>query len=878
MAKAKDIIDKFIEEKIQNEYLENVMGDRFSKYSKYIIQDRAIPDVRDGLKPVQRRILYAMWKLGMTYDSPYKKSARIVGDVIGKFHPHGDSSVYEALVRMSQPFKMNIPLIDMHGNCGSIDGDPAAAMRYTESRLSLASNYLLYDIDKKTIPFIPNYDDSEVEPTVLPAKFPNILVNGAEGISSGYATNIPPHNLNETINLTIERLKKPNLTLEEAMEILPGPDFPTGGVILKDNGLIDAFKSGKGKVVIRSKSKIEGHSIIINEIPYEVVKSSLVKQIDLIGSSKKIDGILEVRDESDKEGLRIVIDTKTEANPNVILNYLYKNSDLQKSYTYNMVSIVDRSPKTLGVLDMIDSYILHTKEIIRNRSNFEMDKAQKRLHIVDGFHKFSSIIKEVVDTVSNSKNKSDAKENIINKFGFTELQAEAIVTLQIYKLTNTDILEFEEEQKELTALINKLENILSNENALKKVIIEELENVNKKIMVPRRTLIQDSFDNIAFKEEELYIHEDVRVIISKEGYIKKMSLKSYQASINVSEPGLKEDDYIIFNKQINTKDTILLFTTFGSFINIPVYKIPELKYKELGAYIGSLYDVNGNEKIVNINHISKEYPKNTKLLISTRLGKVKFVDLNIILEKKNKKGSCIILSEDDELKEVSIEEKDMEEVLVATKMGLVLKYLKSEVPLQSLKSAGVKSISLKYQDEVVSSSLASNYYKEEVLLLTNRGAIKRIYLKNITRSKRGNRGTPYLKTVKSKPYLFINGVITNPSKYKESIELIVLSNKEKIVLKGNEIPKDTFEHGVQILDTKSIPLDMSLNIIDDSIYQKSHQELSKDLEKTIQEIKVNNPNNLINELGDIIETQTSIYDLLGDINDLDDEKLKEDLF
>lgn len=878
MAKAKDIIDKFIEEKIQNEYLENVMGDRFSKYSKYIIQDRAIPDVRDGLKPVQRRILYAMWKLGMTYDSPYKKSARIVGDVIGKFHPHGDSSVYEALVRMSQPFKMNIPLIDMHGNCGSIDGDPAAAMRYTESRLSLASNYLLYDIDKKTIPFIPNYDDSEVEPTVLPAKFPNILVNGAEGISSGYATNIPPHNLNETINLTIERLKKPNLTLEEAMEILPGPDFPTGGVILKDNGLIDAFRSGKGKVVIRSKSKIEGHSIIINEIPYEVVKSSLVKQIDLIGSSKKIDGILEVRDESDKEGLRIVIDTKTEANPNVILNYLYKNSDLQKSYTYNMVSIVDRSPKTLGVLDMIDSYILHTKEIIRNRSNFEMDKAQKRLHIVDGFHKFSSIIKEVVDTVSNSKNKSDAKENIINKFGFTELQAEAIVTLQIYKLTNTDILEFEEEQKELTALINKLENILSNENALKKVIIEELENVNKKIMVPRRTLIQDSFDNIAFKEEELYIHEDVRVIISKEGYIKKMSLKSYQASINVSEPGLKEDDYIIFNKQINTKDTILLFTTFGSFINIPVYKIPELKYKELGAYIGSLYDVNGNEKIVNINHISKEYPKNTKLLISTRLGKVKFVDLNIILEKKNKKGSCIILSEDDELKEVSIEEKDMEEVLVATKMGLILKYLKSEVPLQSLKSAGVKSISLKYQDEVVSSSLASNYYKEEVLLLTNRGAIKRIYLKNITRSKRGNRGTPYLKTVKSKPYLFINGVITNPSKYKESIELIVLSNKEKIVLKGNEIPKDTFEHGVQILDTKSIPLDMSLNIIDDSIYQKSHQELSKDLEKTIEEIKVNNPNNLINELGDIIETQTSIYDLLGDINDLDDEKLKEDLF
>lgn len=878
MAKAKDLINKYVDEKIQTDYLEKVMGDRFSKYAKYIIQDRAIPDVRDGLKPVQRRILYAMWNVGMVYGTPYKKSARIVGEVIGKFHPHGDSSVYEALVRMSQSFKINVPLIDMHGNNGSIDGDSAAAMRYTEARLSQASMYLLEDIDKKTVPFVPNYDDAEIEPVVLPAKFPNILVNGADGISAGYATNIPPHNLNETINLTIARIKNPNITVDEAMQILPGPDFPTGGLIIENDEIKRAFETGRGKVIIRSKTTIEDHTIIISEIPYEVNKSLLVKKIDQIGTSKKVDGIIEVRDESDKEGLRIVIETRPEANPDVILNYLFKNTDLQLNFSYNLVAIVDRSPKVLGILDVIDAYILHTKEVITNRSNFNMDKAQKRLHIVEGFHKLSSIINEVVETIKNSKNKADAKLNIINKYGFSEAQAEAIVTLQLYRLTNTDIQEFEDEKRNLQNEINKLQLILSNETALKKVIISELEDLNAKIVTPRKSEIVNVGEPITIKEEELIIHEDVHVIITRDGYIKKLSLKAYQASIGVSEAGLKENDFIIFDEVANTMDTILLFTSLGSFINLPVYKIPELKYKELGAYIGSLFDMPGAEKIISINHLKSDLDKGSRILISTKQGKIKFMDADVLFERKYRKGLCMKLVDGDEVIDANIEEKDMEEVVVTTKLGLILKYAKSEIPTQGGKSVGVKNCSLKPFDEVTSSVLVSNYYKEEIILLTNRGGLKRISLKNLTRTKRGNRGTPYLKTIKSNPYYFVKSVVTNPTKFKDSIELFVLSNKREIKFKGTEIPKDTFENGAQVFEADETPLDLYLNIIDDTLYHKAILELSSDLAKSIQEVKEKHPNSLIDELGEIIDKQTSIYDYIDDADNKDDEKLKDDLF
>ncbi len=880
MAKKKDIIDDFIDQKIQSEYLEKIMGDRFGAYSKYIIQDRAIPDVRDGLKPVQRRILYAMQSVGMVAGSPYKKSARIVGEVIGKFHPHGDQSVYEALVRMSQDFKINVPLIDMQGNNGSIDGDGAAAMRYTEARLSKAAMYLLKDMEKKTVPFVPNYDDSEVEPVILPAKFPNLLVNGSDGIASGYATNIPPHNLAETIDLTIARIKNPNLTYDEALEILPGPDFPTGGIIEDTEDLHQALKTGRGRVVIRAKAEIVKNNIIITEIPYGVNKAVLVKKIDSVKDSKGVDGITEIRDESDKEGLRIVIETKEQANPEVILNYLYKATDLQVNFSYNTVAIVDRSPRILGVLDIIDAYILHEKEVVINRSNFEVDKMTKRLHIVEGFHKMSSIINEVVEAIKNSKNKADAKENLVKLFGFTELQAEAIVMLQLYRLTNTDIKEMEDEKRELEKNIKHLKHVLSSEEALKNVIIDEMSEIKEMIPSPRRTMIEESFEKREINEEELIIHEDVRVIITKDGYVKKMSLKAYQASLGVSTPGLKEDDYIIFDKQCNTMDSLILCTTLGSYINMPVYKLPDLKYKELGMYIGSIFDVTGAEKICSILHL-KEKPKSGELLlVSTKEGKIKIVDTQELFERRYKKGVVTKLLDKDEVISVAEIKKDMEEVVSVTKFGLILKYAKAELPVLGLKAVGVKNISLKPGDEVILSLPVPNYYKEELILLINRGLVKRIPLKNIVRGKRGNRGTPFLKNVKSNPYYFVKGIETNLSKLKNSVEVDILTSNKLLKINGDEFPKDTFENGIQMFDQSETIYDIFTSVMDEKEYSKSITELSKDLSKSLEEKRAQHPNSLIDELGDIVEQQTSIYDILGetDIDSVDDEKLKEDLF
>ena len=880
MAKKKDIIDKFIEQKIQTEYLEKIMGDRFGAYSKYIIQDRAIPDVRDGLKPVQRRILYAMLMVGMVAHSPYKKSARIVGEVIGKYHPHGDSSVYEALVRMSQDFKTNVPLIDMHGNNGSVDGDSPAAMRYTEARLSQAAMYLLKDIDKKTVPFVPNYDDSEIEPVILPAKFPNLLVNGADGIASGYATNIPPHNLHETIDLTIARIKNPLLTYEEALQILPGPDFPTGGIIEDSEELHQALMTGRGKVSVRSKAYVEGNEIIITEIPFGVNKAQLVKKMDSIKDNKGVDGIIEVRDESDKEGLRIVIETKEAANTDSILSYLYKSTDLQINFNYNTVAIVDRSPRTLGILDIIDSYILHEKEVITNRSNYDMDKALKRLHIVEGFHKMSSIINEVVETIKNSKNKADAKDNLVKTYGFSELQSEAIVMLQLYRLTNTDINEFEEEKKNLESEIKKLKRILSNEDALNEVIISELEDIKNKVPSPRKTEITSESHSVDVSEEELIIPEDVMVMITRDGYIKRLSLKAYQASIGVSKPGLKEDDYLIFDEMCNTMDSIILFTSQGSYVNYPVYKMPELKYKELGSYIGSIFDITGAERIVSIIHLTEKPESGRRILVATKNSKIKLTDATEPLNRRYKKGYVMKLTDDDEVVSVSLEEKDMEEVVTVTKLGLILKYAKSEVPESGLKALGVKNASLKPGDEVVSSFLVPNYYKEEILALINRGSLKRITLKSLIRSKRGSRGTPWLKNVKSNPYYFIKAVCTNPSKYKEAIEVNVMTTERLLSLNGEELPKDSFENGIPILNTNEEPLDIFIDVLDKEAYKKAQNELSKDLQKSLDEVREAHPDSLISELGEIIEKQTSIYDFIDQDGEIesDDEKLKDDLF
>ena len=564
-----------IVQRIHDYTLEEIMGDRFGRYAKAIIQDRAIPDVRDGLKPVQRRILYGMYKDHNTYDKPYRKSAKTVGYIMGNYHPHGDSSIYDAMVRMSQWWKQNTPYIDMQGNNGSMDGDSAAAMRYTEARLSKISNELLKDIDKDTVMWAPNFDDTELEPTVLPAKFPNLLVNGTTGISAGYATNIPTHNLGEVIDATIKRIDSPNCRLDTILEIVKGPDFPTGGIVEGKDGIIDAFTTGKGKVIVRSKIEFakekNKEQIIITEIPFEVNKAMLVKKIDDIRIDKKIEGISEVRDESDREGLRIAIDLKAGAKRETILNYLLKNTDLQISYTYNMVAIVNRRPMTLGILPILDAYIAHQKEVITKRTKYDLDFAEARMHIVEGLIKALSILDDVIKTIRSSKNKSDARVNLVQNFNFTEKQAEAILVLQLYRLTNMDVIDLEQEFNQLTLVIAGLKAILADENKLKDVMKDELRKVKKEYATERKTVIKDEITEIKIDTTDMIAKEDVIVSVTKEGYVKRVSLKSYDEKVDTT---IKEGDYSLGLFKMFTMDTLLLFTDKGNYIYMPVHELP----------------------------------------------------------------------------------------------------------------------------------------------------------------------------------------------------------------------------------------------------------------------------------------------------------------
>ena len=614
--------------KIYDYSLEEIMGERFGRYSKYIIQDRAIPDVRDGLKPVQRRILYSMYKEKNTYDKPYRKSARSVGDIMGKFHPHGDSSIYDALVRLSQPWKSNTPFVDMHGNNGSIDGDSPAAMRYTEARLSKIAMEMLKDIDKDTVIFAPNYDDSLLEPTILPAKFPNLLVNGTTGISAGYATNIPPHNLSEVIDATIYRIDYPNSKLETIMDIIKGPDFPTGAIVEGINEIKKAYQTGKGKIVIKAKTRIEKNQIIIDEIPFEVNKANLVKTIDEIRVNKKIDGITEVRDETDRDGIRIAIDIKKEANSDLILNYLFKNTELQVSYGFNMIAIVNRRPKLLGILDILDAYIVHKKEVTIKKNEFDLAHAKARLHIVEGLIKAIGILDEVISTIRSSKNRSDSEINLMNKFGFTDKQAKAIVELQLYRLSNTDITLLEEEMSNLNKIISAIEEILKDENKLKTYMKEELRKIKQEYGVERKTLIKDEITEIKIDTTMMIPKEDVIVVVSKDGYVKRVSLRSYSASMN-EDTLVKEDDYVIGLYEMNTLDTLLLFTNLGNYLYVPVYEIVEAKWKELGKHISNIIPLKENENIVGCMPVY-DFDKDLYVTTFTRLGMIKELSYLII--------------------------------------------------------------------------------------------------------------------------------------------------------------------------------------------------------------------------------------------------------
>ena len=738
--------------RIQDYALEEIMGDRFSKYAKEIILDRAIPDVRDGLKPVQRRILYAMYKAGNTWDKGYIKCAATVGDVLGKFHPHGDSSVYDAMVRMSQWWKQNSILVDIHGNNGSMDGDQAAAYRYTEAKLAHISKELLGDLEKDTVKWAPNFDDRFLEPTVLPAKFPNLLVNGANGISAGYATNIPPHNLGEIIDATIKRIDSPNCRLDTILEIVKGPDFPTGAIVEGKQGIIDAFTTGRGKVIVKSKTEFKKEKgreqIIITEIPFDVNKATLVQKIDSLRIDKKIDGISEVRDETDREGLRIAIDLKTGANKEFILNYLLKNTDLQISYNYNMVAIVNRTPKTLGIIPILDAYIDHFTEVITNRTKFDLAAYQKEFNIVSGLIKAISILDEVIKTIRSSKNKSDAKVNLVEKYDFTIEQAEAIVMLQLYKLTNTDVVVLEERSEKLKELIKECEKILNDENELKSVMKSELREIKKQYATPRKTEIKSEITEIKIDELDMISKDDFIVCISKTGYVKKISLKSYNSSNTQELPAVKENDYIEGFYKINNIDTIVLFTNLGNFLYLPVRDIQEAKYKDLGTHISNYIKVSDDEKIIRSIGVDKF--DDTLITAVTKKGMIKKMRLKeFAVSRYSKPITMFKLKDDDEV--VSISNNSGKDTVIVTNSGYALRFNTDEIPEFGLKAGGVKAIKLS-DDDAVSSAFVISENKEYLAIFTDKNTAKRIKVEDIEMSSRAKKGSLIIKSPKSKKY------------------------------------------------------------------------------------------------------------------------------
>lgn len=802
--------------KIYDYSLEYIMGDSFGRYAKTIIQDRALPDVRDGLKPVQRRILYAMYKDGNTYDKPTKKSAKAVGNIMGFYHPHGDSSIYDALVRMSQWWKNNLCYVEMQGNNGSMDGDGAAAMRYTEARLTKVAGELLKDINKDTVLMSLNYDDTLLEPTVLPAKYPNLLVNGATGISAGYATNIPPHNLGEIIDATIKRIDSPNCHLDTILDIVKGPDFPTGGVAEGIKGIKDAFTTGRGKVSVRCKYEVVGKAkkqIIISEIPYEVNKALLVKKIDEIRIEKKIDGIAEVRDETDRNGLQIAIDLKKDANVDLIINYLLKNTDMMVSYNYNMVAIVNHRPMVLGILPILDAYIAHQKEVITRRTQFDLRVAKERMHILEGLEKALSILDEVIRVIRASKNKSDAINNLVKEFEFTEKQADAIVTLRLYRLTNTDVQEIKDEMAEKEKEIAVWTQILENEEALKHVMKTELKLVKKEYATERKTEIKEEVTEIKIDTTSLIPKEDCMVVITKEGYVKRVSLRSYSAASG-DITGLKDKDYPIGIYEANTMDTLLVFTDLGNFLYIPVYELPDLKWRDLGKHISNIIKISSDENIIS-SYLAKDFNENIEFLTFTKNGMVKKTSLSSLkVQRYTKPVTIMKLKEKDRVVSNVISKK---EIFVTTSRGYGLRYLSEEVPTTGLRGSGVKSINLK-EDFVVSG--ASFTDENFITIITDKGTAKRIKIEEFDVIARARRGVLAVRDVKTNPYHIINSFISNNKQ-----EIGILTDEINFH-KITEFPIcDRYQTGAQFTKNK---IEQAFIKIDITQKQEPEEEISLD--------------------------------------------------
>ncbi|VIS31327.1 topoisomerase IV subunit A, ParC [Streptococcus pneumoniae] len=766
------------------------MGERFGRYSKYIIQDRALPDIRDGLKPVQRRILYSMNKDSNTFDKSYRKSAKSVGNIMGNFHPHGDSSIYDAMVRMSQNWKNREILVEMHGNNGSMDGDPPAAMRYTEARLSEIAGYLLQDIEKKTVPFAWNFDDTEKEPTVLPAAFPNLLVNGSTGISAGYATDIPPHNLAEVIDAAVYMIDHPTAKIDKLMEFLPGPDFPTGAIIQGRDEIKKAYETGKGRVVVRSKTEIEKlkggkEQIVITEIPYEINKANLVKKIDDVRVNNKVAGIAEVRDESDRDGLRIAIELKKDANTELVLNYLFKYTDLQINYNFNMVAIDNFTPRQVGIVPILSSYIAHRREVILARSRFDKEKAEKRLHIVEGLIRVISILDEVIALIRASENKADAKKNLKVSYDFTEEQAEAIVTLQLYRLTNTDVVVLQEEEAELREKIAMLAAIIGDERTMYNLMKKELREVKKKFATPRLSSLEDTAKAIEIDTASLIAEEDTYVSVTKAGYIKRTSPRSFAAS-TLEEIGKRDDDRLIFVQSAKTTQHLLMFTSLGNVIYRPIHELADIRWKDIGEHLSqTITNFETNEEILYVE-VLDQFDDATTYFAVTRLGQIKRVERKEFTPWRTYRSKSVKYAKlkDDTDQIVAVAPIKLDDVVLVSQNGYALRFNIEEVPVVGAKAAGVKAMNLK-EDDVLQSGFICN--TSSFYLLTQRGSLKRVSIEEILATSRAKRGLQVLRELKNKPHrVFLAGAVAEQGFVGDFFSTEVDVNDQTLLVQSNK--------------------------------------------------------------------------------------------
>jgi topoisomerase IV subunit A len=796
--------------------LEQIMSERFSRYSKSIIQERALPDVRDGLKPVQRRILYAMNKDGNTFDKGFRKSAKSVGNVMGNFHPHGDSSIYEALVRMSQDWKIREPLIEMHGNNGSMDGDPAAAMRYTEARLSKISTEMLRDIEKDTVSWVPNFDDTEDEPTVLPARFPNLLVNGATGISAGYATEIPPHNLVEVLDAIIYLQKHPAANLDDLMQFIKGPDFPTGGIIQGLDGIKKAYQSGRGKIIIRSKTSIESlrgnkKLIRVTELPYEVNKMQLVKQIDEIRINKKIDGIAEVRDETDRNGLSIAIELKRDVDTKGILNYLFKNTDLQVNYHFNMVAIDKMRPERLSLKRILNSYLTYQREVVTNRTKYDLQKAMDRLHIVDGLIKALSMLNEVIKAIRASDNRKDACRNLIQTFDFSAKQADAIVKLQLYRLTNTDVTDLKNEKASLNESILEFNNILNNDTELNRVLTNEFKQIKKAYGSQRRTVVENEVEELKISKAVTIPEEEVMVLVSHDGYLKRSSLRSYKAS-EVNDNGLKEDDYPIFLQKMTTLQHLFMFTNKGNLIYRPVNEIFDARWKETGEHISQTIGLANDEELIQV-YAFKTLKELGKFIISTSDGYIKQTLFSKLTPGRNYRSRPMMYEKlkNDTAQVINVsylpDAEANPNVLLASDVGLANCFPLSEVSYSGAKSTGVKSMLIRDEEYIVAAQIVND--DDVIGLMTQRGFYKNMAVSSVPVSSRSRRGVQILKPLKHNSHQIIDFIKITYDDNNTALPIRIITQRKRIhdIMPSDHPINDRYSNGSPLVDvqTEGVP-------------------------------------------------------------------------